>query len=61
MHGFALNVNPDLSAYSRIIPCGISDAGVTSMTEELGREITISQIMPDLEVMILQALSKVCA
>ncbi len=61
MHGFALNVNPDLSAYSRIIPCGISDAGVTSMTEELGREITISQIRPDLEVMILQALSKVCA
>ncbi len=61
MHGFALNVNPDLSAYSRIIPCGISDAGVTSMTEELGREITIFQIMPDLEVMILQALSKVCA
>jgi lipoyl(octanoyl) transferase len=36
MHGFALNVDPDLSAYDKIIPCGIADAGVTSMMAELG-------------------------
>jgi lipoyl(octanoyl) transferase len=36
MHGFALNVDPDLGAYDKIIPCGIADAGVTSMMAELG-------------------------
>lgn len=41
MHGLALNCNCDLSAYSRIVPCGISDAGVTSISKEVGREITI--------------------
>ena len=40
MHGFALNVNPDLSAYSKIIPCGITDAKTSTMTELLGIEIT---------------------
>lgn len=36
MHGFALNVDPDMSWFDRIVPCGISDAGVTSMARELG-------------------------
>lgn len=44
MHGFALNCNCDLSAYSRIVPCGISDAGVTSISKEIGREVTISDV-----------------
>jgi lipoyl(octanoyl) transferase len=35
MHGFALNVDPDLQAFDKIIPCGIADAGVTSMAAEL--------------------------
>jgi lipoyl(octanoyl) transferase len=46
MHGFALNVNPDLSAFEKIIPCGISGAKVTSLTAELGREITINEVLP---------------
>jgi len=48
-HGFALNVNPDLSAYSKIIPCGIPDAKVTSLSAELGEQITIEQVMPVLQ------------
>ena len=59
MHGFALNVNPDLSAYSKIVPCGFSDADVTSMAQELGREITIDEVLPMVESAILAALTKV--
>ena len=44
MHGFALNCNCDLSAYSRIVPCGISDAGVTSISQEVGREVSINEV-----------------
>ena len=46
MHGFALNVNPDLSAYEKIIPCGITGAKVTSLTAELGRDVTINEVLP---------------
>ena len=60
-HGFAININPDLSAYDRIIPCGISDATVTSLSKELGREISLSQVQPIVEKYILQALERVCA
>jgi lipoyl(octanoyl) transferase len=59
MHGFALNVNPDLSAYTKIVPCGISDADVTSMAQELGRNITIEEVLPHVESAILAALTKV--
>ncbi|CAB4621506.1 MAG: lipoyl(octanoyl) transferase LipB [Actinobacteria bacterium] len=61
MHGFALNVNPDLSAFSQIIPCGIVDAEVTSMAKELKREISASEVMPVLERNLLSTLGKVCA
>ncbi len=44
MHGFAFNVNTDLSYYSLINPCGFTDKGVTSMAKELGREIVMSEV-----------------
>jgi lipoyl(octanoyl) transferase len=59
MHGFALNVNPDLSAYSKIVPCGIADAKVTSLSAELGRNITIEEVMPALKKHILPTLERV--
>ena len=59
MHGFALNVNPDLSAYSKIVPCGIADAKVTSLSAELGRNITIEVVMPVLKKHILPMLERV--
>ncbi|WP_308369346.1 MULTISPECIES: lipoyl(octanoyl) transferase LipB [unclassified Streptomyces] len=49
MHGFAINVNPDATWFDRIIPCGIRDAGVTSLSYELGREITIAEVLPVIE------------
>jgi lipoyl(octanoyl) transferase len=55
-HGFALNVNPDLSAYLKIIPCGIPDAKVTSLSAELGEQITIEQVMPMLQKYICPVL-----
>jgi len=44
MHGFALNVNPDLSYFNHIIPCGIQDKAVTSLQAELGREIKMKDV-----------------
>lgn len=44
MHGFAFNVNTDLSLFNGIIPCGIKDKEVTSLTKELGREVDISEV-----------------
>jgi len=48
MHGFALNVNPDLSYFAHINPCGITDRGVTSITELLGRSVTIEEVVEEL-------------
>ncbi|WP_333770273.1 lipoyl(octanoyl) transferase LipB [Streptomyces sp. IBSBF 2435] len=49
MHGFALNCNPDTTSYDRIVPCGIRDAGVTSLSEELGRDIGVTEVLPVVE------------
>jgi lipoyl(octanoyl) transferase len=49
MHGFALNCDPDLSAYDRIVPCGITDATVTSLSRELDRDVTVGEVLPLLE------------
>jgi lipoyl(octanoyl) transferase len=46
MHGFALNCDVDLGWYDRFVPCGISDAGVTSLAVELGRDVTVSEVAP---------------
>jgi lipoyl(octanoyl) transferase len=46
MHGFALNCDVDLSWYDRFVPCGISDAGVTSLTAELRRDVTVAEVLP---------------
>jgi lipoyl(octanoyl) transferase len=46
MHGFALNCDVDLSWYDRFVPCGIDDAGVTSLTDELGRDVTAYDVLP---------------
>jgi lipoyl(octanoyl) transferase len=61
MHGFALNVNPDLAAFRQIVPCGIADADVTSLEKELGRTITIDEVAPLVERHIIESLKKVSA
>jgi lipoyl(octanoyl) transferase len=61
MHGFALNVNPDLSPFKKIIPCGISDAEVTSLAVELRREISIDEVIPVVEKHLFESLMKVSA
>ncbi|KAK1178614.1 lipoyl(octanoyl) transferase LipB [Streptomyces sp. NBS 14/10] len=49
MHGFSLNCNPDTTWFDRIVPCGIRDAGVTSLSEELGRDISVTEVVPVIE------------
>jgi lipoyl(octanoyl) transferase len=56
MHGFEINCDADLSAFDHIVPCGIRDAGVTSLSQELGRQITVAEVLPLAERHMLAAL-----
>jgi lipoyl(octanoyl) transferase len=49
MHGFALNCDVDLAWYDRFVPCGIADAGVTSLSAELGRDVPVAEVAPVVE------------
>lgn len=56
MHGFEINCDANLSAFDHIIPCGIRDAGVTSLSIELGRKVTVAEVAPLAEKYVLAAL-----
>jgi len=47
-HGFALNVNPDLTYFDNIIPCGIRDHGVASLAQLVARPVSVAQVLPSL-------------
>jgi lipoyl(octanoyl) transferase len=57
MHGFALNADPDLGPFSRIIACGLPDAGVTSLSRELGRPVGVADADPVVERHVRAALT----
>ena len=49
MHGFALNCDPDMRAFANMVPCGIPDAGATSLSQELGRDVTVAEALDPVE------------
>ena len=57
MHGLALNCNCSLSAFDAIVPCGIADAGVTTLSEELNRDVSPSEALPVVEHHLADLLS----
>ncbi|APU17030.1 lipoate-protein ligase B [Actinoalloteichus sp. GBA129-24] len=56
MHGFEINCDADLAAFDRIVPCGIRDAGVTSLSQELDRPVTVAEVLPLAEQAVLDAI-----
>jgi lipoyl(octanoyl) transferase len=58
MHGFELNCDCDMSWFDRIVPCGIRDAGVTSLSAELRRTVTIADVLPLVEKRLAEALRR---
>jgi lipoyl(octanoyl) transferase len=61
MHGFALNCDCDLSWSQTIVPCGIADAGVTSLSAELGRDVPVREVLPLVEARMFEVLDRVSA
>ncbi|WP_132876714.1 lipoyl(octanoyl) transferase LipB [Tamaricihabitans halophyticus] len=57
MHGFEINCNSDLGEFGKIVPCGISDAGVTSLSAELDRDVTVDEVRPLATEAVLAALA----
>jgi lipoyl(octanoyl) transferase len=57
MHGFALNCDPDMTAFANMIPCGIPDAGVTSLSAELGRDIPVAEAIGPVEAAMRRVLA----
>jgi lipoyl(octanoyl) transferase len=57
MHGIALNCDVDLGWYDRFVPCGISDAGVTTLSAETGRDVTVAEALPVLRRQIVRYLA----
>jgi lipoyl(octanoyl) transferase len=57
MHGFALNCDPDMTAFGNMIPCGIPDAGVTSLSAELGRDVTVAEALEPVEAAMRRVLA----
>jgi lipoyl(octanoyl) transferase len=53
MHGFAINCNNDLKPFNEIVPCGLADAEVTSLSAELGREVQVTEVLPIIERQLL--------
>ena len=61
MHGFALNCESDLAEFSRIVPCGLPDADVTSLSVETGRRVTIADVLEPVQRHLTRALAPVLA
>jgi len=57
LHGFALNCDPDMRFFDNIVPCGIKDASVTSLSRELGRDVTVGEVLPVVERHLPELLS----
>jgi lipoyl(octanoyl) transferase len=57
MHGFALNCDPDMAAFSNMVPCGIPDAGATSLTAELGRDVPVAAVIDAVEQAMREVLT----